>query len=99
MALELAFTVWWQWLEPRWLRDARDGAGELLEEFMSGETEKPAFPSIPSGLFKGLSLREYAAVAAMKSMRGSFGGDYEEYAKDAVAMADALIAELEKTQT
>lgn len=69
---------------------------------MSGATEKPAFPSVPHGLFKGLSFREYAAVAAMQGLLSNpdtTDMSHDECAKCSVNAADALIAELSKPQT
>jgi len=58
----------------------------------------PAFPR-GAGSYGGMSLRAYAAVAAMQGLRANhlveFG--HEEMARYAIKDADALIAELEKT--
>ena len=65
----------------------------------------PAFPAfLPEGVASynpGMSLREYAAVAALKGLLASGPHDCDEHglAHDAVIHADALLAALAKART
>lgn len=59
---------------------------------------EPAFPVDGGEVFEGMTKREYIAAKMLAAIVGSWGG-YEPrvvVAADAVAYADALIAELAK---
>lgn len=63
------------------------------------DTSKPAFPTAWQQEWPGLTLREYAAVHALAGLMAyPYTGNVTPsmHAIDAVAAADALIAELEK---
>ncbi len=60
---------------------------------------KPAFP-YPAAFERGLTFREYAAVAAMQALltsNPSYGYDRVEIASRAVKQADAVLAKLKET--
>ena len=62
----------------------------------TGETTIGGFKSVPHA---GMSLREYAAIAAMQGLLACSGNndiDFYVIAGNSVAQADALIKELEK---
>lgn len=89
--------------------DIADDAGKLkvstTKEIKMKNADMPAAPFVlPQGVvaqpFVGLTKREMMAMHMMASIQAS-GGLYdwfESMAKDAAAMADALLAELEKQQ-
>lgn len=60
---------------------------------------EPAFPS-PSqyGFGSGLTKRELFAAIALQGMlsRSNINASYQKYAEGSIAVADALLAELEK---
>lgn len=75
---------------------------------MSTLANQPAFPAQshvkPNGevhpFQSGMTLRQYYAGKALQGLLSDPAGNspYERFASDAVRLADALIAELEKTK-
>lgn len=72
---------------------------------MSKRTDDVAFPSTDSVKYdwRGLTIREYAAIAAMQGLLAASGDskgvvqfDTDMLVDTAVGTADALLAELEK---
>ena len=57
-----------------------------------------AYPTEPctDEVFGGLTKREYFAIHALYSLKGGGYGSFSDMAIDAVQVADALIAELNK---
>ena len=62
------------------------------------DKSKQAFPVPYEHMGGGMTLREYAAVAAMQGLLTAGHGEEVEIACDAVRYADALLARLEEKQ-
>ncbi len=69
----------------------------------SSQGRRPAFPVTESCVYNGLTIREYFAAAALQGLLAFPGAGERQCppdnaARDAVEMADALIAALNTTK-
>lgn len=62
------------------------------------DKSKQAFPVPYEHMGGGMTLREYAAVAAMQGLLAKGEFQYDAIVSDSVALADALLARLEEKQ-
>jgi hypothetical protein len=85
--------------QPAFPAEVSHSGGEMLDKNQTG---------MNTAIYKGLSKREYMATMAMQGLASTHSKmeqysvnvgcvDVEEIAKESVALADALLAELEKT--